>query len=410
MFMCTSLQIRLSTMMFLEFFIWGGWYVTMGSYLTSTLHASGAQTALAYSTQCLGGLVAPFLVGLVADRFINAEILLAVINLLGAVLLYFLAGSARLPQFYAVLLIYMMLYMPTLALVNSISFRQMSNRAGEFPRIRVWGTIGWIVAGIAISWVYSWDSPSAIHAGALRNTFRMSAVASVLLGLYSLTLPPTPPTDANRRSGLSQWLGFDALRMLRDRNYLVFFIASILISIPLAFYYQHANQFLTEIHVANATGKQTLGQASEIGFMLLMPYFLGRFGIKGTLLLGMLAWGIRYLLFAYGNAGDASWMLIVAIALHGVCYDFFFVSGQIFTAAKADKQHETAAQGLITLATYGAGMMIGFWIAGHITDHYVTQYGHEWRDIWVVPSFFAFAISVFYFLTFRNERLTLTNA
>ena len=402
--MSTGIRLRLSVMMFLEFFVWGAWFVTMGSYLTGSLGFSGADSALAYSTQSWGAIIAPFIIGLIADKYVNAERLLGVIHLVGAVLMYVLASATEFGAFYPYLLVYMILYMPTLALVNAISFRQMDDPARYFGSIRVWGTVGWIVAGLAISYVFAWDSQAGLAAGLLRHTFTMAAVASLALGLFSFTLPRTPPQKAGAGGGLREALGLDALALLRDRNFLIFFAASILICIPLAFYYQHANQFLTEIAVPNAAGIQTLGQVSEVAFMLLVPFFLKRFGMKLTLLLGMLAWAARYVLFAYGNAGELLFLLILGIALHGVCYDFFFVSGQVFTDSKAGPRYKSAAQGLITLATYGVGMLIGFWVAGQLTDAFaVGDGGHDWRSIWLYPAAFAGLVAVLFALLFRNE-------
>jgi nucleoside transporter len=395
---------RLGLMMFLQFFVWGGWFVTMGSYLGATLSASGAQIAQAFSTQSWGAIIAPFIVGLVADRYFNAERVLALIHLAGGVLLILLARQGTFAGFMPLLLVYMILYMPTLALVNSISFRQLKDPAREFAAIRVWGTLGWIVAGLCISYVFAWDSPQSITAGRLRNTFTMCGIASVVLGLYSLTLPRTPPAGRSPGKGsMRELLGLEALQLLANRNFLVFFISSILICIPLAFYYQDANQFLTELRLPNATAKQTLGQMSEVVFMLLIPTFLKRWGMKTTLLVGMLAWAVRYLLFSLGNAGDLTVLLLIGIALHGVCYDFFFVSGQIYIDSKAGPQIKSAAQGLITLATYGAGMLIGFWAAGQLTDHYALAGAHDWRSIWQWPAAFAALVFVAFALTFRNE-------
>ena len=400
------MKLRLSVMMFLEFFIWGGWFVTLGSYLGTTLSASGAQIGLAYATQSWGAIIAPFIFGLVADRYFNAERVLAATHLVGGVLLLTAARAATFDAFYPLLLVYMILYMPTLALVNAVAFRQLRDPSREFSNIRVWGTIGWIIAGLAISFLFGWDSAGAISQGALRNTFVMCGIASLVLGAYSLTLPKTPPLGGSNTQ-LRDILGLEALRLLANRNFLIFFISSILICIPLAFYYQNANLFLTELHVPNATGKQTLGQMSEVLFMLLIPVFLNRFGMKTTLLVGMLAWAVRYLLFAFGNAGDLVSLLLIGIALHGVCYDFFFVSGQIYIDSKAGPQIKSAAQGLITLATYGAGMLIGFWAAGRITDAYVSAAGvHDWKSIWQFPAAFAAAVFVLFALTFRNENVT----
>jgi nucleoside transporter len=393
-------------MMFLQFFIWGGWFVTMGSYLAANLHASGAQTGIAYSTQSWGAIIAPFIVGLIADRYVNAERLLGALHIAGGTLLYALFSARDFGVFYPYVLAYMILYMPTLALVNAISFRQMAEPARHFSGVRVWGTIGWIVAGLVISYLFAWDSRTGITQGMLRNTFLMCSLASFALGLYSFTLPRTPPQPRSAEPlRLSHLLGLDALVLLRQRNFAVFFTASILICIPLAFYYQSANQFLTEIHVANATGKQTIGQMSEVLFMLAIPVFLRTFGMKTTLLVGMLAWACRYLLFAFGNAGELAFMLIIGIALHGVCYDFFFVSGQIYTDSKAGAQHKAAAQGLITLATYGLGMLIGFSAAGFIDDLYAVGGLHDWRSIWLYPAAFAALVFVLFAVTFRNEKV-----
>jgi nucleoside transporter len=393
-------------MMFLQFFTWGGWFVTMGSYLASNLHASGVQSGLAYSTQSWGAIIAPFIVGLIADRYFNAERLLGVLHIVGGVLLYTLYGAQDFRVFYPWLFAYMILYMPTLALVNAIAFRQLADPARHFSTIRVWGTIGWIVAGLVISYLFGWDSHAGISAGALRNTFLMCSIASFALGLYSFTLPRTPPQPASGDGArLGRLLGLDALVFLRQRNFAVFFVASVLICIPLAFYYQNANQFLTEIGVANATGKQTIGQMSEVFFMLLLPVFLRIFGMKTTLLVGMLAWACRYVLFAFGNAHELAFMLIIGIALHGVCYDFFFVSGQIYTDSKAGVEHKAAAQGLITLATYGVGMLIGFWAAGIISDRYAVGGVHDWKSIWLYPAAFAAGVFALFALTFRNEKV-----
>ena len=397
--MSTGIYARLSVMMFFEFFIWGAWFVTMATYLTSGLGFSDGENALAYATQSWGAIVAPFVIGLIADKYVNAERLLGVIHLIGAVLMYLLANATQFGGFYPYLLLYMILYMPTLALVNAISFRQLDDPARRFGYIRFWGTLGWIVAGLLISYGFDWDA----QAGLLRNTFTMAAAASLVLGVYSFTLPATPP-QRGAGGGLREALGLDALALLRDRNFLVFFVASVLICIPLAFYYQHANQFLTEIDVANAAGIQTLGQVSELGFMLLVPFFLKRFGMKLTLLLGMLAWALRYVLFAYGNAGELVFLLIAGIVLHGVCYDFFFVSGQVFTDSKAGPRYKSAAQGLITLATYGIGMLFGFWIAGELTNAFAQDGGgHDWRSIWLYPAAFAAGVAVLFALLFRNE-------
>ena len=404
--MKTATRIQLSFMMFLEFFIWGGWFVTMGIFLPSTLNASGGESALAYSTQSWGAIIAPFIIGLIADRYFNAERILGVLHLLGAVLMYQMANAENFAVFYPYVLGYMIAYMPTLALVNSVSFNQMTNPAKEFSIIRVFGTIGWIIAGLSISYLFKWDTPEAVADGALQNTFLMTGVASLILGVFSFTLPKTPPRGKQNEVTVSGILGLDALKLLKDRNFLVFFISSILICIPLGFYYQHAAQFLGEIGVENPAGKMTIGQISEVLFMLLLPVFFTRFGFKKTILVGMLAWTARYLLFSIGDAGSGVYLLLMGIALHGICYDFFFVSGQIYTDTKAGDAVKSAAQGLITLATYGVGMLIGFAIAGQITDSYaLAEGGHEWKQIWTFPALFAIGVFALFAVFFKKENV-----
>ena len=404
--MILKTRVQLSLMMFLEFFIWGGWFVTLGTFLGNNIKASDGEIALAFSTQSWGAIIAPFIIGLIADRYFNAERILGVLHLLGAILLYLMYGATDFIIFYPLVLIYMILYMPTLALVNSISFNQMKDPTKEFSFVRVFGTMGWIIAGVIISY-FLWDSDAGIGAGMLKNTFLMTAIASAFLGFFSFTLPKTPPRiDKGDKIALSDILGLEALRLLKDRNFLIFFISSILICIPLAFYYQNANPFLVEAGLENPTAKMTIGQGSEILFMLLLPFFFNKFGFKNTILVAMIAWTVRYVLFAYGNAGELTFMLLLGIALHGICYDFFFVSGQIYTDSKAGPKYKSAAQGLITLATYGVGMLIGFWIAGKIADVYLNEDGsHIWQNIWLYPAVFAFLVLVFFALFFKKEKI-----
>ena len=405
--MNTKTKFQLSLMMFLQFFIWGGWFVTLGTFLGNNLGASGAETGMAFSTQSWGAIIAPFFIGLIADRYFNAEKILGVLHLIGAVLMYFMSQATSFDAFYPLVFAYMVAYMPTLALVNSVSFFQMKDPAKEFSIIRVFGTIGWIIAGLLISY-FQWDSTKSIDEGALSNTFTMVAIASLILGVISFTLPKTPPSQSDGAVSVSDILGLDALKLLKDRNFLMFFITSILICIPLAFYYQQANPFLVELGMENPTGKMTLGQISEVLFMLLLPFFFKKFGFKKTLLVGMLAWAVRYTLFAYGNAGEQAFMLIIGIALHGICYDFFFVSGQIYTDFKAGEKIKSAAQGLITLATYGVGMLIGFWVAGKISDQNMLADGsHNWEVIWMLPAAFALGVMVLFILIFKNETIEL---
>lgn len=406
-----SIKLQLSLMMFLQFFIWGGWFVTLGTFLGNNLNASGGQIAMAFSTQSWGAIIAPVFIGLIADRYINAEKILGVLHLLGSGLLFLMSQTVNFSVFYPYVFGYMLLYMPTLALVNSVSFNQMKDTAAEFPFIRTFGTVGWIFSGIVISYVFGWDAQESIRAGALSNTFKMVALASLLLGIFSFSLPKTPPFGNDQKSfSLKNTLGWDALKLLSDRNFLLFFIASVLICIPLAFYYQQANPFLVELGMDNPTAKMSLGQVSEVLFMIILPVFFVRFGFKNTILVGMMAWVIRYMLFAYGDVGEKTFMLIIGILLHGICYDFFFVLGQIYTDFKAGEKVKSAAQGLITLATYGLGMLIGFWIAGKISDAFILETGeHDWNMIWKFPALFALGVFLLFLLIFKNEKINYQN-
>ncbi len=403
--MKSTTRAQLSVMMFLEFFIWGGWFVTLGTFLSNNLHATGEQTGSVFSTQSYGAIIAPFIIGLIADRYINAEKILGALHIIGAALMYQMYTAPDISVFYPYVFVYMVTFMPTLALVNSVSFNQMQNPEKEFSFVRVFGTIGWIVAGVLIS-LLAWDSKENIATGMLKNTFLLSAIASLILGLFSFTLPKTPPRRSrSQKVTIGEIVGIDALKLLKNPNFAIFFIASILICIPLAFYYQNANPFLSNVGLKNPTGMMAIGQISEALFLLLIPVFFSRFGFKKTILVGMLAWTVRYVLFAYGNADELTFMLILGIALHGICYDFFFVSGQIYTNSKAGEKYKSAAQGLITLATYGVGMLIGFKIAGIITDNYKLADGSfDYKMIWLIPAGIAFVVFLLFLLTFKNEK------
>ncbi|WP_321826234.1 nucleoside permease [Maribacter dokdonensis] len=405
--MKSLVRAQLCFMMFLEFFIWGAWFVTLGTFLGNNLKATDGEIALAFSTQSWGAIIAPFVIGIIADRYFNAERILGVLHILGGVLMYFMYGTTEFDDFYILVLGYMILYMPTLALVNSVSFNQMKNPAKEFSLVRVFGTLGWVIAGLSISYVFNWDQGINIGEGLLRNTFLMTAIASAILGVFSFTLPKTPPRAATTgKISFKEILGLDSLTLFKDKNFLIFFVSSVLICIPLAFYYQNANPFLVEIGMNNPTGKMTLGQVSEIAFMLLLPYFFTKFGFKKTILVAMAAWVVRYLLFAFGDVNELGFMLIIGIALHGICYDFFFVSGQIYTDSKAGEKFKSSAQGLITLATYGVGMLIGFWVAGKISTAYVVNDGeHIWQTIWMYPAGFALVVFILFAIFFKTEKI-----
>lgn len=397
--MSTTTRFQLMVMMFLEFLIWGSWYVTMGTYLGDNLMATGVQIGLAYQTVSIGAIIAPFFIGLIADRFFPAQRILGVLHLIGAVVLYLLGQQSTFNGFYPLILTYMLLYMPTLALVNAVAFRQMSDTAKEFPPVRVLGTIGWIVVGNIIAYLALEKTKS------LDQTFLIGAIASAALGIFSFFLPNTPPPKSKEEKiSISDILGLEALGMLKNSSYLIFFIGSILVCIPLSFYYNFANPFLNEAGMVGAAGKMSWGQISEIAFMLVLPVALIRYGIKRILLVGMLAWALRYICFAYGDAGANYWMLIVGIILHGVCYDFFFVTGQIYTEQQAGVRFKSSAQGMITLATYGIGMFIGSYISGYVVDMYNADGVHNWTSIWMVPAGLAVVILLGFAFFFRSEK------
>jgi nucleoside transporter len=394
--MPTSIRLKLSVMMFLQYFVWGAWYVAMGAYLNETLKFDGQQVGLAYGSTALAAMISPFFVGMVADRFFSTERILAALHLVGAALLVYVSTLGVFGVFYPILIVYTLCYMPTLALTNSLSFHQMRDPGKEFPGIRVLGTIGWIVAGYTID---------ALGYGRSAGMFQTAAVASLALGVFCLMLPHTPPAKLGHAITARDVLGLDALSLMKERSFLIFVLGSFLICIPLQFYYAFANAFLSEIGVANPTSKMTLGQWSEIFFMLVMPWFFVRLGVKWMLIVGMLAWTVRYTLFAFGDNGPLVWMLYVGILLHGICYDFFFVTGQIYTDKKAPIQIRAAAQGFIAFVTLGFGMFIGSWLSGLIVEQYVISGGHDWPTIWLYPAAFAAAVLVLFaiFFNYREE-------
>jgi nucleoside transporter len=393
------IKIRLSAMMFLQYFVWGAWYVTVGTWLGKGLHFTGQQIGLVAGTTAVGAILAPFLVGLIADKLFATEKVLAVLHVVGSLLLLLASRQTSFTAIYALVLLYCLCFMPTLALTNSLSFRQMSDPKQEFGGIRVLGTLGWIVAGLNIG---------ALKLESTAQPLEIAAACSLAMGCYSFTLPHTPPLATGGALSASSLFPKEALALLKSRSMAGFAISSFLICIPLQFYYAFTNLFLNNKGVQNAAGKMTGGQMSELFCMLLIPWFFRRLGVKYMLAVGMLAWVLRYLLFAYGNAGPGVWMFWIAILFHGICYDFFFVTGQIYIDRKSSLALRAAAQGLITFITYGLGMLLGSWISGAIVDRY-TQHlangspNYNWHAIWISAALASAAVLIVFLITFSEN-------
>jgi nucleoside transporter len=392
--MSFSIRARLSAMMFLNYVVWGAWYVTLSTYLTSTLHFTGTQAGAVFGTTALASMISPFFVGLIADRFFSTERVLAVLHFAGAILLWRLATAQTFGAVYGLLLAYCLCYFPTISLTNSLTLQHVRDPGRDFPLIRVFGTLGWIAIGVAVG-------SMALEKSA--TPFLLASGASVVMGLFSLVLPHTPPGARAESFSVRRVLGLDALVMMKDRSFLIFAIASVFACVPLTFYFSFTNDYLNDVHVANAAGKMTLGQVSEVGMMLVMPWVLRRVSVKGILLVGLTAWAIRYTLLALGNAGPGVWMFYIAILLHGICYDFFFMTGQLYTDQQAPAHLRSAAQGFLTFITYGVGMYAGSLISGNALDFFTHGAVHDWKMFWLSSAAGAFAILLIVAAFFRSN-------
>ncbi|MEX1040626.1 MAG: nucleoside permease [Pirellulaceae bacterium] len=409
--MVNSKFIRLCVMMFLQYFTWGAWFVTLGSYIGNNTAGQGSGmfaegfVGYAYGTAAIAGMIAPFFVGMIADRFFASQYVLAFCHVVGAGILVWLSMIDNQAVFYFALILYFLLYMPTLALTNSLSFHHLDRPGDQFPYVRVLGTIGWIAAGnfyallslfmgISVSEMQNSSTPMLVAAG-----------SSLLLGLYCFALPHTPPKDTDSPMTVGKILGLDALVLLKRWPFLVFVIGSFLIAIPLQFYYNYTNFFLGDVGVENAVGKMTFGQMSEIFFMLLIPFFFVRLGVKNMLLIGMAAWVTRYVLFAFGDAGSGFWMLFLGILLHGICYDFFFVTGQIYVEKNANERIRGAAQGLITFVTLGVGAFVGANLSGMVEAASRTDDGVNWTQFWLIPAGIAGVVLILFAIMFNDPKI-----
>ncbi len=389
-----KIGITLGFMMFLQYYIWGSWYVTMGTFMSKFLNSTGIQIGAAYSALAIATMISPFFIGMIADRYFAAQRVMGVLHIIGGILLFIASRVTANAPFYWIILLYSLAYMPTIALSNSVAFRQMTDPGKQFPVIRVFGTVGWVVAGFMIAILGIEQTPT---------TFYMAAIFSVGLGLFSFMLPNTPP-QAQKSSSAKSVLGIDAFVLFRDKPYLIFFIAAIFVCIPLSFYFGFANLYLNQSGMGNAAGKMVMGQISEGLFILAIPFLFNRIGVKKMLLIGMTAWILRYICFAYGNMGPNIWMLYAGIILHGVCYDFFFVTGYMYTEKKSNERIKNAAQGLFTFVTYGLGMFIGTWFSGFVTTYYSVNQEYQWRSIWFIPAYIAVAVLICFIFFFKEKK------
>ncbi len=431
-----STKTRLSLMMFLQFFVWGSWFATLGKCLAD--NGLGDFGGGAYGSAPIAAMIAPLFLGLIADRFFPSQAVMGVLMLLGAAMLYVaakfaFAGNGSMMVW--CLIGHMLCYMPTLGLSNSIVFTHVLD-PNEFPAVRVWGTLGWIVAGLTVGFL-GWSGSFSI--------LWLGSVSSVVCGLYCFTLPATPPPAADRPLNLRAILMFDAFALMLKPAFFVFILCSTLLCIPLAYYYGLASNLLGQVGFEAPAATLTLGQMSEIGFMLLIPFFFRRLGVKWMLAIGMVAWVMRYLLFAYGASQQASWMILLAVVMHGICYDFFFVTGFMYVDDKASKDIRGQAQSTLVFFTQGVGMYFGYMIAFAKSGSVVTQYGDlkeaitaaqsdepltfvqslgrmfsmslpegvdstllsetmsQWKGFWITPAFMSAAILILFCLAFHDR-------
>jgi nucleoside transporter len=385
-------------MMFLTYVIWGAWYMTIGNYLTATLKFTGTQTGAVFGTTALASMISPLIVGLVADRYFSTERVLSVLFFAGAVVLWLVSEAREFSVVYTLMLIYCLLYFPAVPLTNSLAMRHMTDPRTQFPPIRIFAPLGWILVSVVVG---------SLRIEAAPTPFRIASVCSVVMGFFCLALPHTPPVGKGQQTGWKTLLGLDALVLLKDRSYLVFLVASVLACIPLTFYFSFVNAYLNAVGVVNAAGKMSLGQVSEVVITLAMPWVYRRLSVKNVLILGLGAWALRYVLLAYGDAGAGMWMFYAAILLHGVCFCFFFLTGQIYTDSVAPRQLRSTAQGLLTLLTYGLGMFLGSLSSGTAVDVFTRVVNgvaeRNWTGFWLSSAAGAGGIALLMLLLFRGR-------
>lgn len=406
--MAFKMKIRLFFLMFLEFFVWGSWYTTIAVYMTK--NGMESLTHWPFTGNAIAAILAPFIVGMIADRYFNTEKILGVLHLLGGAILFLTPSMASEPSLFILLLIlYNICYMPTMSLCNTLCFHHIQDQEKEFPIIRTFGTLGWIVAGLTVSFVLVHFVSAGLQPEQTALPVYMAAGCSLFLGLYSFTLPKTPPQGKGQKSTWQTIVGIDALKKLWSRPFFIFLLSSLLICIPLALYYNFTQVYLQDTGFSNIAATQTIGQMSEVLFMLIMPLLFIRLGVKWMLAVGMFAWVLRYALFAFAAPDQLTVFILLGIALHGICYDFFFVTGQIYIDKKADKTIKGQAQGLIIFVTYGVGMLLGTQVSGKIFNYYLgTEKAlslDRWQSFWLIPAVFAFGVLLFFIFSFRDKKV-----
>lgn len=398
----STIKFKLSLMMFFQFFIQGAWYVTMGTYLGQTLNFTGVQIGLAYGTAAIAAIVSPVIVGMIADRFFSANRVLAFVNILGAILLLWLSQIDHFSLFFPVLLAYTICFMPTMALTNSISFENLTDPTKEFSRIRLFGSFGWIGAGVLIS-VFGLE--------AFSTPFVLAATMSLIAGLHALLLPYKAPVKTTDKVRIGEILGFDAFKLTRERSFLVLLIFSILICIPLAFYDSFTNLFITDVGIKNAAASMSLGQVAEIVFLFTFPFFFSKLRYKGSIVAAIIAWVLMYGFFALGAYTGQTSFIYLVLPLHGFCFTFFFVAGQLYVDEQAPSSLRNSAQGLIAFATYGVGKYLGTLIAGSVVDKHTLAGAYDWVSVWTIPFIMAVVVLIgFVFLFKENKKKLKTNA
>jgi len=389
------LHARLAFMMFLQFFVLGSWLVTTGTYLLETLSFTGNQVGLVYAGTAIGAIVSPFISGLIADRYVALEKFMAILHGLSAIIMFILAQVVAFSWFYPLVIIYLVLHMPTMGLSTAMCFHHIEDPNTHFPRVRAWGTLGFVVAGLIVG---------SLGLEQMVTPLYISATASVIYALYCLSLPHTPPSEEAKQKSVAQLIGLEAFGLLKRRSFAILMLALTLICVPSAFYYSFVNPYLNEIGIQNAAGKMTMGQMSEIFFLLTLPFFLRWMRLRFVMFIGLLAWGLRYLLFGFGQFAGQEWMLYAGILLHGIAFCFTALTGQIYVDQVAPRHLRSTAQGFVSFITLGFGAFFGSWLAGWIVDsHTIASGQHEWLAIWKVPAWVGIGTALLFLLMFRRK-------